>query len=132
MAWTVGGQVGALQFLVDTGHDPLTGEPQDRLGAGRRPRGEALRRPYPSLGIAVRGTIIRLRRRAILAFRPEKVVRSLIWASSVARGGTTPIQRPEDIPLDVLARVGAHVFAADAEKRSRRPALEPPRRAARQ
>lgn len=83
-------------------------------------------------------TIIKLRAHATLATRPEKQVRSLAeltaewrtrasaiidadvtgWARSVASAEIPLLLRAEDVPLDVVAAIGARVVAAVSEKRS--------------
>ena len=85
-----------------------------------------------------RATIIKLRQQATLATRPEKEVHSLadltsewrqragrvlgrdatVWATGVARGGRPLVLRADDIPLDVLDRIGSDVVAVVGEKRS--------------
>ena len=83
--------------------------------------------------------IIELRAKATLATRPEKVIRSLFdlttewreraqpilgasaveWARRITAGPVArPTLRADDIPLDVVAEVGASVVGAVSEKRS--------------
>ena len=90
------------------------------------------RRPSPT-------RIIELRAKATLATRPEKVIRSLFdlttewreraqsilgasaleWARRTTAGPfARPTLRADDIPLDVVAEVGASVVGAVSEKRS--------------
>lgn len=84
-----------------------------------------------------RATIIKLRQRATLATRPEKEVRSLAdltterrrragerlghdataWARSIAGDDAPFVLRADDVPLKVLARIGADVVAAVGAKR---------------
>lgn len=85
-----------------------------------------------------RETIIRLRQQATLATRPDKKVRPLAeltqewrtrasgllgrdatgWARAAADGGPVELLRAEDVPLDLIAQLGASVVAAVAEKRT--------------
>jgi len=85
-----------------------------------------------------RATIIKLRQQATLATRPEKDVRSLAdltaewrqragrvlgrdatsWATGVARGERPLVLCADDIPLDVLDRIGSDVVAVVGGKRS--------------
>ena len=85
-----------------------------------------------------RETIIRLRQQATLATRPDKEVRPLAeltqewrtrasslfgqdataWARQAAAGGPVELLHAEDVPLDVIAQLGASVVAVVAEKRT--------------
>lgn len=85
-----------------------------------------------------RETIIRLRQQATLATRPDKEVRPLAgltqewrtrassllgqdataWARQAVAGDAVELLRAEDVPLDVIAQLGASVVAAVAEKRT--------------
>lgn len=108
--------------MVDEETDRLIGEYV--AGHGRRPS-------------ATR--IIELRAKATLATRPEKVIRSLYdlttewrerahpilgasaveWARRLTAGSVArPNLRADDIPLDVVAELGASVVGAVSEKRS--------------
>ncbi len=85
-----------------------------------------------------RETIIRLRQQATLATRPDKEVRPLAeltqewrtrasrllgqdataWARQAAAGGPVELLHAEDVPLDVIAQLGASAVAVVAEKRT--------------
>ena len=108
--------------MVDEETDRLIGEYVARHG----------RRPSAT-------RIIELRAKATLATRPEKVIRSLFdlttewrerahpilgssaveWARRITTGPVArPTLRADDIPVDVVAEVGASVVGAVSEKRS--------------
>jgi conjugative relaxase-like TrwC/TraI family protein len=83
-------------------------------------------------------TVIKLRQQATLATRPDKQLRSLAelcagwrgrarhllgadpatWAGGVLAAGDGLVLRADDIPLDVIDRLGTSVVAAVGEKRS--------------
>ncbi|WP_138444696.1 MobF family relaxase [Sinomonas susongensis] len=83
-------------------------------------------------------TVIKLRAQATLATRPEKEVRSLAdltaewrqrassmlgadateWARTVTANGEPLLLRADDVPLEVIASLGASVVEAVGEKRS--------------
>ncbi|WP_157001554.1 MobF family relaxase [Agromyces laixinhei] len=85
-----------------------------------------------------RGTIMKLRAQATLSTRPEKHVRSLAdlnhgwreratrvlrqdatkWARIASADVAPPVLHAEDIPLDVIATIGAQVLHAVSEKRA--------------
>jgi conjugative relaxase-like TrwC/TraI family protein len=89
------------------------------------------RRPSPK-------TIVELRATATIATRPEKELHSLAeltdgwrqraedlldtgsteWARGITAGVSAPTLRAEDVPLDVVARVGQQVIGVVGEKRS--------------
>lgn len=85
-----------------------------------------------------KATIIRLRQQATLATRPDKVLWSLAdlthdwraraglllgrdateWARDALNGEAPPLLRAEDVPLDVIARIGEVVVSIVGEKRT--------------
>ena len=89
------------------------------------------RRPSPR-------TIVELRATATIATRPEKELHSLAeltdgwrqraealldagsteWARGITTGASAPTLRAEDVPLDLVARIGTQVVGVVGEKRS--------------
>ncbi|WP_157009182.1 MobF family relaxase [Agromyces laixinhei] len=85
-----------------------------------------------------RGAIMKLRAQATLSTRPEKHVRSLAdlthswreratrvlgqdaanWARIASSDASPPVLHAEDIPLDLIATIGAQVLHAVSEKRA--------------
>ncbi|MDQ0728778.1 MobF family relaxase [Microbacterium sp. W4I20] len=127
-AWAITAVPEALVQEFSTRARHIDAETDRLIGQYVATRG---RRPSPT-------TIMKLRARATLSTRPEKVVRSLAdltaswreragrvlgseataWARTVTANEKPLLLRADDVPLDVIASLGRDVVTAVGEKRS--------------
>jgi len=127
-AWAIAGVPEELVGEFSTRSRHIDAETDRLIGRYVEAHG---RRPAPA-------TIMKLRAQATLSTRPEKEVRSLAdltaewrqragrvlgtdatsWARAVAANEEPLLLRADDVPLDVIASLGASVVEAVGEKRS--------------